>query len=68
MLLQAGHGRVAQQALVGLDVGGPEHLQQLWVFVQAEALIPRGAVGGAVFQAAQFAGQVIQGEELFVRG
>ncbi|MNP26881.1 hypothetical protein D3C76_1197600 [compost metagenome] len=68
LLLQAGHGRVAQQALVGLDVGGPEQLQEFCVLVQAEALVPGRAVGGAVIQAAEFAGQFVEGEELFVAG
>ena len=68
MLLQAGHGRVAQQALVGLDVSGPEQLQEFCVLVQAEALVPGRAVGGAVIQAAEFADQLVEGEELFVTG
>ncbi|MCY1408442.1 hypothetical protein D9M71_237620 [compost metagenome] len=64
--LEGGRRRVAQQALIGLDVTRPQRGQQRLVLVQAETLIPRGAVGGAVIQTREFAHQFVQRLQLRV--
>jgi hypothetical protein len=35
-------------------------LQQFWILVQAETLVPRRTVFGAVIQAPEFAGQLVE--------
>ncbi|MNI42192.1 hypothetical protein D3C73_964720 [compost metagenome] len=64
--LQMGHRRIAQQALIGLDVTRPQRGQQRIVLTQPKALIPRRAVLGAVIQARQFADQFVEREELLI--
>ncbi|VVP32635.1 hypothetical protein PS838_04426 [Pseudomonas fluorescens] len=63
---QVGDGRVAQQALVGFDIDRLDFFQQVLVLVQAETLVPGGAVFGAVIQARQFTHQVVEGQQLGV--
>ena len=66
LALQVSRSRIAHQAVVGVDIARPQGVEQGLVLVQAETLVPGRTVFGAVVQPTEFAGQLVQGLELFV--